>query len=853
MARSGLGTFALLLSLLTVAPLWAATSTVTPPPRTIEATPLLEANAIRLDGELTERVWLEAVPITNFVQRDPHEGSAPSFPTEARVAYDDSAVYVAVRAWDPEPDKIVGILTRRDGQSPSDWIRILIDSYHDHRTAFEFAVNAAGVKQDKYRYNDTNEDLGWDAVWDVVVTRDDQGWQAEFRIPFSQLRFQREGVGSFGFAVIRQIGRLNETSTWPLLPKGANGFVSSFGELTGIRIERNPKRLELVPYVVGQVGTWPSGNGNPFSKSVDPHGAFGADMKYALTPALTLTATVNPDFGQVEADPAVVNLSAFETFFEERRPFFVEGSGVFRFDLECNDGRCTGLFYSRRIGRAPQGRPDVPLGGYSSLPSQTTILGAAKLTGRAGGFALGALNAVTSEENAHVATGMERYRHSVEPLTNYSVVRARREFASQSSLGFMATATNRRLSDTTRFLPGQAYTGGVDWDIRLRRSTYSVRGYWAGSTVRGTDDAIARLQLSSVHGFQRPDAGHVEFDPERTSLHGQTASLSFSKIAGHNIRFNTNGGFRSPGFDVNDIGFLRRADQAWFSNWLQWRRDRFPRYLRSFSLNLNQWNGWNLDGDRIFGGGNVNAHAVFTSNWRTGVGVNFEMAALNDRLTRGGPAGRDNGFRSIWSYVGSDDRKAIAVEAQQFMGTDRHGSTVFDFNPSIRLRPSDRFSLSGGLGFNRRMNDYQWVGKVSDAGDHYVFGRLRQTTMALRTRLNYTVTPALSLQVYAEPFVSAGEYGAFKELIDGRAERYGDRFASFAYRGAPDFNYRSFRTTNVLRWEYRPGSTLFVVWQQGREESGGNGEFRFGRDFRYIFDAPAHNVFLVKFSYWLNL
>ncbi len=819
----------------------------------VEATPITAAMALRLDGDLNDEVWQRATPMSGFRQRDPNEDADPAFQTEFRVAYDEAAIYVAVEAFDDDPGKIVGLLTRRDSESPSDWLHVYIDSYRDRRTAYEFAVNPAGVKRDAYWYSDGQLDTSWDAVWDVAVTTSSRGWRAEFKIPFSQLRFRAGGAGTLGFAVSRQIGRLNEMSTWPLLAKSVTGWVSQFGDLSGVELTRSPKRLELVPYAVGQLGTHPDAGENPLVSSPDPGATMGLDLKYALTPGLTLTATVNPDFGQVEADPAVVNLSAFETFFSERRPFFVEGSGIFRFDVDCNDGSCSGLFYSRRIGRSPQGDLDVPDDGYSNAPAQTTILGAGKVTGRVGGFSVGVLNALTGEEIGRAtADGGTPTSTVVEPLTNYAVVRATREFANQSSLGFMVTATNRSLTDhLAPTLAGSAYTGGVDWDWRIRKS-YSLSGNWAGSTVRGTPEAIAELQQSNTHSFQRPDAGHVEFDPTRTSLDGHSGQLSISKIGGERVRFNSNVAFKSPGFEINDLGFMRRADQRTQSNWLQWRHDRTSKYLRNFRFNLNQWTGWNFDGDRLFMGGNINAHATFANNWATGFGFNLEGRSFNDRLTRGGPGGYEEGYRTQWGYVNSDDRRLVAGEMFMGHGADGYGSWFGDLNPSVTVRPTSALSVSLGVRYSRNVNDSQWIEEVTEPVTHYVFGRLNQTTVGLTTRVNYTMSPTLSIQVYAEPFVSAGAYSSFKELVAGRADRYEDRYAPYAYDGNPDFNYKSFRTTNVLRWEYRPGSTLFVVWQQNREDAGEYGQFRFGRDFGHVFSAPARNVFLVKLAYWLN-
>lgn len=819
-------------------------------PPHVSAVLLPEATAVHVDGELNDAVWKTVPPITGFQQREPREGAAPTFETEARVAYDATALYVAVQAFDTDPARIVGIRTRRDEGSPSDWVSVLIDSFHDRRSAFEFAVNPAGVKQDSYWFNDTNNDQGWDAVWDVAVSRGEGGWRAEFRIPFSQLRYRPSQASTFGLALVRKVGRLNETTTWPLLAKSANGYVSSFGELTGLRLDRAPKRLEVVPYTVGQVTTQAADPGNPLANAADPDGSLGVDLKYALRPGLTLTGTVNPDFGQVEADPAVVNLSAFETFFSERRPFFVEGGGIFSFDIDCNDGSCSGLFYSRRIGRQPRGEAEVPDGGFSSAPTQTTILGAAKLTGRIGNFSVGALNAVTTDEDAVIANGVVRTRQTIEPLTNYSVVRARREFKNQSSLGFMTTSTNRNLDASTRFLPGGAYTGGVDADWRLG-TKYAIRGYLAGSSVRGDAGAIGDLQRSNVHSFQRPDAASFTYDPSRTTLNGYGGSLSVSKIAGQRIVFNSNVGVKSPGFEINDVGFLRRADQRTMSNWLQVRYDKpKQKWLRSFRYNLNQWAGWNYDGDRVFSGYNVNAHAVFRNNWATGTGGNINPQPFDDRATRGGPGVYGNAQRSIWAYLQGDDRPAVSVGVFTFNASDGKGTTFHDVSPDVSYRPSSFLKTSFGVRFSRNHDESQWVEATDDG--RYVFARLQQRTVGLTTRVNYTVTPALSIQLYAEPFVSAGDYSNFKELVDGRSKSYDGRYRPMSYTGNPDFNYRSFRTTNVLRWEYKPGSTLFVVWQQGREASIDRGDFRFSRDFGAVFDAPAKNVFLVKFAYWLN-
>lgn len=822
-----------------------------PSPVAIDAVDGGDEVEISVDGRLDDAVWQKALPLSGFKQRDPQEGADATVQTEVRVVFDASAMYVGVRAIDPDPSKIVGHLTRRDSRSPSDWIRVVIDSFHDKRTAYEFAVNPVGVKQDKYYFNDGDEDEGWDAVWDVAAAVTAGGWEAEFRIPFSQLRFSPMHDGRVGFAVFRQVQHLNELSAWPLVARSRAGFVSQFGELTNLRPGRSPRRLEIQPYVVADLTTNPSTAVNTFVDRRDPNAALGLDVKYALSPGLTLTATVNPDFGQVEADPAVVNLSAFETFFPERRPFFLEGTGTLRFDLDCNDGECTGLFYTRRIGRVPQGYVDNDAATVSA-PAQSTILGATKVTGRIGAFSVGAMNALTQREEASVALGDQRFNQTVEPFTSYSVLRANREFANQSKVGVMLTATNRNLDEAMRpLVAGSAYTGGVDFDWRLSRR-YRLSGYLAGSRVQGDAAAIAGLQQSNRHSFQRPDAAHVEFDDTRTSLRGHAGQLGFSKHGGERVRFQTNWEYKSPGFEINDLGFMSRADEISQSNWVQVRFDRPNRVKRNFRINFNQWSGYNFDGDRLFSGGNINAHVWFANNWRLGSGLNVNGASFDDRLTRGGPGGMRNGRIGNWHYLDTDDRKPVVFNWNAFVGTDRQGSRDLEASPRITFRPTSALTVSPGLSYRKNRNAQQWVEAVDTTRTHYVFGRIDQTTLGMTMRVNYTMSPRLSLQVYAEPFTSSGRYTSFKELASGRAP-YDQRFAAFAYGGNPDFRYTSFRTTNVLRWEYRPGSTLYVVWQQGREQSDERSDYSLGRNVGDIFSAPGRNVFLVKVAHWWNM
>ena len=433
-------------------------------------------------------------------------------------------------------------------------------------------------------------------------------------------------------------------------------------------------------------------------------------------------------------------------------------------------------------------------------------------------------------------------------------MRARREFANQSNVGFMFTSTNRALTSEVDFLPEDAYTGGIDYDIRLSRR-FNISGMLAGSRVSGSTEAITRLQENNVHSFQRPDAGHVDVDPNATVLSGHAGSLSFGKIGGEKTRFSANYGYKDPGFDMNDLGFQRRADERYMSHWFQMRDNVPGRFARSFIWNLNQYSGWNFGGDRTFSGANVNMHWTWNNYWSNGFGVNLNAAPFRDRVTRGGPGVLGNKNVSTWYYFGSDNRKNFSFGYNGNHDGDGKGTTRHNIGPYVTWRPTSASSITSGFRYNINNDDSQWVTneEIEDAPVRYVFGRLNQRTVSFNIRVNYTLTPNLSFQSYAEPFVSAGAYRSYKELVDGRAPEYTDRYRSYAYGGNADFNYRSFRTTNVLRWEYKPGSSLFVVWQQNRSDEGDLGDFQFGRDFGGVFSAPSHNVFLVKLSYWLNM
>ncbi|HET7230327.1 MAG TPA: DUF5916 domain-containing protein [Longimicrobium sp.] len=855
----------------------------------------LAGPAPRLDGVLDDAAWAAAPVLSDYVQRAPNPGAPGTLRTEARVLYDDQAVYVAVRAIDPHPDSIVAPVGRRDmaGVS-SDWVHVMLDSYNDKRTAFRFSVNAAGVQKDAFHSNDTSEDLGWDAVWESAARIDSAGWVAEYRIPLSQLRFSRggaDGAQTWGLQLTREIARRSEIDDWAVERGDVNGFVSQFGELRGITGLKPGRRLELLPYTSARLTRSPDRPGDPFYSSNQTVGGMGADLKYGLTSNLTLTATINPDFGQVEADPSQVNLTAFETFFGERRPFFTEGSDIFRFDanfpyyVRSGGFRNDQPFYSRRLGRPPQAAdPDYE---FADRPDATTILGAAKLSGKtAGGWSVGVLDALTGrEQTSYVDTEGQRRTATVEPLTNYLVARAIKDFrGGQSAVGGIVTATVRDLDASDArlgVLTRDAVVAGVDGRHRFGAGNYELRAAVLGSNVRGSTAAISRIQLSPGHYFQRPGAGEVDFDPTRTSLSGWLADVKVEKTGGGYTRGGAYLHARSPGLEMNDVGFQRSTDWFLQGMWMGYNHYTPQGPFRRWGANFNAWNGMNFGGQHLSTGINVNGSWTLKNNWGGWWGSDTELPALRTDILRGGPAFTGPAYTHYEAGIESDGRKRVSGDL--YADGYNEWSTVgksWTVGSDVNLRAGARLRLSAGPSFTWGRDPWIFVASPADAAGqvHYVFADIRQRQVSLTTRLTYAFTPKLTLDFYAQPFVAAGEYGGLKEVTDPRAKNFDDRFSHFGTAlslndgvysvdrdgngtadftfGRPDFNFKALTSNMVLRWEYRPGSALFVVWSSDRENFEPDGRFRPRRDLGRLFDggrSPGTNVLLVKFNYWFNL
>jgi hypothetical protein len=827
------------------------------------------AGAPAIDGRLDDPVWLQADSAAGFVQKDPDEGKPSRFATTVRIAFDDQNVYVAMRAYDPEPSRIVAQLTRRDESSPSDWLMVGFDSRHDRRSAYVFAVNPAGVKRDFIVTDGANDDPGWDAVWDVAVSRDAGGWSAEFRIPLSALRFAPGGDGVWGFEAARSVPRVNEESYWAPLRKDDSRVVARFGELRGMRGLSSPRRLELLPYTVSSVRRAPGSRLDPFFSPTAVRGSGGLDVKYGLTSDLTLDATVNPDFGQVEADPSQVNLTQYESFFPEKRPFFTEGADIFRFSVGLGDGSNEALFYSRRIGRSPHASLS---GDYVDQPQQTTILGAAKLSGRVGsGWSVGTLAALTAEERGRALDGGVTRSEVVEPMTGFGVFRARRDMGGgKSQIGFVGTAVHRALGGTDLGdLPSDALAGGADFTHRWGNDAWMASGYVLGSSVRGSTDAIVALQESPARYYQRPDASYVRVDSSATSLAGWAGSWALQRVKGR-WQGGVLGIVRSPGFEINDLGYQRDADELVNAAYFQMRQFKPVGPFRSFNVNLNLFDGRDFGGDVTQRGGNVNGSWRLKSYWGFYGGVERDLASLSTSALRGGPSILRPATTNGWGGVYSDDRKALNGELDyNWSVEDETGGWSWNLSLYANWRPTPGTSVSLSPFYNRNGGGWQYVAAPADAAGtpRYVFSGLRQETVGMSARVNQTFSPTLSLQLYAQPFISAGTYDGFMQVADPRAQRFRDRLVPIAatrqadgsWQGAgvswsnPDFDYRAFNLNAVLRWEYRLGSTMYFAWSHSRDGAIDDGRFRLWRDLDQLSHYRPTNVFLVKVNWWVSL
>jgi Domain of unknown function (DUF5916)/Carbohydrate family 9 binding domain-like len=844
-----------------------------------------------IDGRLDDPAWQQAQPIRGFLETDPDEGKAPPESTTVMLVYDDAAIYVGARLYDAEPSKILRRLGRRDDDTQSDMFYVDFDSYHDHRTAFEFAVNPAGVKLDDLCSNDFFiGDRSWDPVWDVATSVDSLGWVVEMRIPFSQLRFPQVRDQVWGVNFFRWVFRKNQFSQWAFKLKTETGYASRFGHLVGLHDIPAPRRLELLPYTLGRATYDNPSPGNPFDNGHNYFGGAGLDLKYGLTSNLTLDAAVNPDFGQVESDPAFVNLTTVEQFLQERRPFFVEGASIFAFGGTgpyIQFGNTPQYFYSRRIGRVPELEPDAPSKGFVDLPSKTTILAATKVSGKTpSGWSVGVLDAVTNRERATFDANGVLSQQDVEPFTNYVVGRVRREVGGHTGFGFLATAVNRRNgSASLDSLRSGAYSGAADFYHRWANNAYSVYASVGVTYVTGDALALRLTQESPTRYYQRPDAPYLRehYDTTRTSLSGLGGDFSVNKEGG-----NFNWGFAlsstSPGFEVNDLGFQRRTDRTAGDLFVGYRWTKPGRVFRQATIGTDPLAfAWNFGGDRIQLGRDISMFGQLLNYWSANFFVYQQQQGVDDRLTRGGPAATSPAQWQAGTTITSDPRQPVNGTLNAGYFRDAAGTWSFTVSPLITVRPSTAVSLQLGPSYVKGFSAAQFVTSHSSnapsclATYHacYIFGELYQRQLDLTTRLNLTFTPTISFQLYMQPFTFSGRYTNFKELLAPRTYSftvygqgtnppiaYDSGTAIYTVHAPPDTiqfanpdsRVRSFRSNAVLRWEYRPGSTLFLVWSQSRFVNLLDPALDLGHYITHeMFFDPPTNVLLLKMNYWLSL
>jgi hypothetical protein len=866
------------------APVDSSKASALPPLPTLAVTPL--QGAIRIDGRLDDDAWASAPVVTAFTQRDPNEGQPVSERTEIRVLLGDDALYVGARLFDREAAKIKAQLARRDDDISTDEFDVYLDTYHDRLTAKRFRVNPAGAILDG-AISPGGEDDSWDAVWEGAASVDSLGWSAEIRIPLTQLRFATPGDGTWGIQFTRGIFRKGETAMFAFTPKKDQGGVSRYATLTGMDRLAQSRHLELLPYASSRNERLAIPSGDPFRSHSDYFGATGADAKLGLTNSLTLDLSANPDFGQVEVDPAQVNLTAIETFYSEKRPFFVEGADLFRFGQSraFNNFSVPTIFHSRRIGRTPQ----LALGGpgydYVSEPAATTIAGAAKLTGRtAGGWAIGALDAVTTTEQAdYVDDGGAHRRQDVEPLTHYFAGRVRRELRQgNTAIGGLMTVVNRDLSDPTlhSLLRSDAYVGGIDFAHAWAQRQWAIDADVTASSVQGSAAAIDRTQRLSDRYLQRPDHGdYYTYDPTRTQMQGAGADASITKTSGKHWTGSIAYVDRSPGYEANDVGYETRADYRALSYIVLYQENAPGRLFRNYTIFPYANQMWNYGNDRVFDAYAIDANGSFANFWTFDVNTTRNRSTRDDRLTRGGPQGLLPTISNWSGTLGSDSRKSWSASLTYSHSWNDRGGHGDSPGLSLSFRPSPTLRLRFNPTYNVSHSVFQYVTVSPDPaatatyGNRYVFSELDQHALEFDTRVDWTLTPRLSLQLYLQPLVATGDYQRFKELDAGRTldyDVYGEdrgtitRDANGLYTvdpgdgvlfhfDDPNFNLRSLLGNAVLRWEYRPGSTLYLVWQQQRVDVAPIGDFDVSRDYRALVDHAPENVFAVKATWWVGL
>ncbi len=844
---------------------------------------------LHIDGQLAEPIY-QTPPNQTFIQNEPDNGQPASQLTDVWVAYDDAALYVAARLWDNQPDSIVTRMGRRDADFNSDMFQVVIDSYNDKRSGFFFFINPSGAIQDGTFYNDGWSDGSWDGIWDGKTAIDEDGWTAEIRIPYSQLRFNEQDEYIWGILFGRVIQRRSEQDLYTYLARGESGLVSHSAELKGIQNIQPPKRLEFSPYITSGYSSLPSTEDNPFFNGNDTNFGIGTDIKLGIGSNLTVDATINPDFGQVEVDPSVINLSAYETYYSEKRPFFVEGASIFSFGRGGPTNRWgfnssePSFFYSRRIGRPPQGYVDTD--GWVDRPTATSILGAAKLSGKLDGdWSLGGLTALTQREYARIDEDGDLRSEEVEPLASYNLLRTQKEFNDGlQGLGLLATYVYRHFDDQSlrEVLADNAVGIGFDGWTFLNKEKDWAFGWWGGFTsVSGSTERMLSLQQNFSHYFQRPDADHVEVDSTMTRMTGYAGRLTLNRETGH-LLFNAALGFNSPNFESNDLGQTSRTDQINKHIGFGYRWYDPGEVFRNFGVVMAYASNHNYGGiktNEIF---YLEGWATLLNYWNFNTNIFVNPRTLNDTRLRGGPLVVNPRWEAINFNINSDYRKDLTYGGGGYLGRSEESETDTDYWVWMEFKLGSRLALETGVNYSDDKYVAQFVTIVDDEnatdmyGKRYVMASIDRKTASADLRIEYTFNPRLSFQAYFQPYISVGSYSDFKEfkrpesfdfLVYGENEEEstisydgdeytidptaGDDSDSFTI-GNPDFNYKALVGTAVLRWEFTPGSTLYLVWTRNGWDGQNPGDFQLGRDLSDMFGATADNLIAIKATYWIG-
>jgi hypothetical protein len=839
-----------------------------------------------INGVLDDDAWKAGTWAGDFIQNSPYSGRPETQKTEFKILFDENNLYVAIKSYDTSPDSIVNRLTRRD-ETDGDLVGIIFDSFHDLRTGFLFGVSSSGVKYDQMFTNDSGDgDSSWDPNWWVKTSVNKEGWVAEMKIPFSQVRFEKSSGKVWGLDIARILYRKNETTFWQHIPREAPGMVHLFGELKGLEQIKPRKIFDVTPYGVARTETFEKVPENSFQSSGRLSKLNGGiDAKIGVTNNMTMDLTINPDFGQVEADPSVVNLSAYETFFSEKRPFFIEGNNITNFGIGIGDGGVgnDNLFYSRRIGRQPQRDPDLKDNWYADVPARTNILGAAKLTGKnKDGLSVGIVEAMTAQTIAEIDTIGGRQKSTVEPFTNYFIGRIQKDLNKGNTLiGGIFTSTNRILdADVRDLLHKSAYTGGVDFTQYFKNKNWMFNINAAFSLVEGSKKAILNTQESSTHYFQRPDKNYALIDSNRTSLNGSGGRIQLMKQNGH-WNFLSAVLWKSPGFETNDLGYMRTTDQILGVLWAGYNAFEPKGFYKSFSLNSDFFGTTNFGGDLVSGGYEWNANINLKNFWSAWTGGSLNTSQLSTDMLRGGPTMKLPG--SVDSRIGfnTDNRKKLVftVYANGSKGYENNSHSLYT-ELDITFKPSNFIVFTISPSFNKSFSDLQYVTQESFNGrDRYIFASINQKTISTSFRVNLNLSPNLTFQYWGQPFVATGKYYDHKYITDPMANRYTKRFMTYNASQKTfdtdhynidenedgksdytidntDFNVKQFLSNLVVRWEYSPGSTVFLVWSQTRSYSTDSGQMDFFNNLSDLFNKGKnvpHNVFLIKFSYRFGL